>query len=170
MFELLQAYETAVHEDNIFLRFIYKKYVRHKLKSVFFYPFKERMHYIEFNKDLIEEFTQFFNCTHKDVFTGTNKENPYMFYISSLNTMSIYYDMYLIRFKFMENNCDIEVERPNGKTVSIHPENEKFYSSFFSEIILMAIYNYCVSYIYGKNSKLYIKHNYYIEQIRSMYY
>lgn len=170
MFELLQAYETAKHEKNTALRFIYKNYVRHKLKSVFFEPFKDRIHCMEFNKDLIEEFTQFYNCTNSNVITGCNKENPYVFCISRLNTMSIFYDVYVIRFKFMDTVCNIEVERPNGKTVSIHPENEKFYTSFFAEIIFMAIYNYCVTYIYGKNSRLYINNDLYIEKIKSMYY
>ena len=171
MFELLQAYETAKHEKNIVLKFIYKNYVRYRLKSAFFRPFRERIHSMEFNNDLLEEFNQFYNCTSKLVYTGVNNEEPYIFYISSdSNVYIITYNNYQFRFKFLENNCDIEVERDDGKILSIHPENKKFYSSFFSKIILMAIYNYCVSYIYGKNSKFYINNNYYVEHIKSMYY
>ena len=170
MFELLQAYETAKNERNHIFRLFYTSYVKHKLKKSFFKPFKNSINGMILNESLIEEFYQFFDCTSKNVYTGTNDENPYTFYASSTSGIYIYYDEYFLKFKFMENNCDINIEKSTGQSVFIHPENEKFYSGFFAEIIIMAIYNYCVSYIYGKYSKLYINHNSYLDKINSMYF
>ena len=177
MFELLQAYETARHEKNTLFRFIYTRYVRHRLRSSFFIPFKNNINGVILNRELIDEFNQFYDCTHFNnfnnidtVITGVNKENPYMNYITESRCMIIYYDMYRIVFRFAENVCDIDVERPNGKTVSVHPENKRFYTGFFAEIIIMAIYNYCVTYIYGKHSDLYINDDRYIEVLKSMFY
>ena len=137
MFELLQAYETATNEKNKFLRKVYTKYVQHKLKKSFFEKFD--IDNIELTDSLIEEFKQFFCCTPSTVKTG----NPKVFYISSYGSFYIDYDIYHIRFSFLEDHCDIEIDINTDKikTIVIHPENELFYSSFWVIIILMAIYN-----------------------------
>ena len=50
MFELMKAYETANHEKNKFLRFIYKKYIKYNLKSNFFKRFDIR--FIDISNEL----------------------------------------------------------------------------------------------------------------------
>lgn len=168
MFELLQAYETANNEKNKVLRFFYLKHVRKTLKKTFFKPFKDSICNMTLDKALLDEFSQFYQCTNHDVYTGLNKEEPNLHYLLE-NIFYIFYNEAYIRYKFMENNCDIDIEFATGYTVSTHPENEVFYTSILATIILMAIYNYCVSYIYGKNNELYISDNSYIETIKSMY-
>ena len=176
MFELLQAYETATHEKNKVFRFVYTKYVRHKLKTVFFKKFKNSIYSIELDKNLIEEFKQFYSCTYDVAHyliprADAPSIRPYVDYITGKGTIYVHYDKYRIKYAFLDDSCDIEIDTKYGKesALLVHPENDIFYESFYSEILIIAIYNYCVSYIYGSKSKLFIEDDTYMKNLRVVY-
>lgn len=175
MFELLQAYETATHEKNKVFRFVYTKYVRHKLKTAFFKKFRNSIYSIKLDKNLIEEFRQFYNCAYSDVESlGANfswTTTPYIDFITQIGTVHVYYEKYRIKYKFLDDSCDIEIEEKHGleDSLLVHPENDIFYESFYAEILIIAIYNYCVSYIYGSKSKLFIEDDTYMKNLRVVY-
>lgn len=174
MFELLQAYETAKNEKNKFLRFFYVNHVKHKLKKDFFEKFAYNINNFGTDKELIEEFYNFFDCTYDGIHTRMNtSKSPYITYASGIfSKIHIRYgNQYEIKFKIFEDSIDIElIDIQKSIIVSIHPDNKVFYDSLFSRIIIMAIYNYCVAYIYGKYSKLFINDDRYINQILNMYF
>ena len=174
MFELLQAYETATHEKNKVFRFVYTKYVRHKLKTAFFKKFRNSIYNIKLDKNLIEEFRQFYMCTHHNIRTPKVvyvNSIPFVDMFSVFSTIHIKYDIYHMKYKFLDDSCDIKIENRYAVDVelSVHPENEIFYEGFYAEILIIAIYNYCVAYIYGTKSKLYISDSTYINKIRAIY-
>lgn len=171
MFELLQTYETANHEKNDILRFIYIKYIRHKLKSSFFGPFKKSIKSMRLNKELLDEFFQFYQCTQiNTVFRYDNTElRPTINFVSEYGSINIFYYDYRIKFNIFNDHCNITVEPYFDMPITIHPEISSFYSGFFAEIIIMAIYNYCVRYIYGNKSKLYVNDMSYIYMINNFY-
>jgi hypothetical protein len=168
MFEILRAYETAKNEKNKFLRKVLLYYTRRNLKKSFFQKFKDNIKTMELNKNLIVEFRQFYNCTDLTPYKGI----PHIFYISSYGSIYIEYGEYTIRFSFLENNCDIEIDvnTVSDKTVVIHPEYNVFYESFWKEIILIGIYNYSVQYIYGEKTDLFIYDKSYLDIIKRTYF
>lgn len=173
MFEILQAYETANNENNKLLRFFYLRHVRRKLKSSFFEKFNDNISYkyITLNKELLTEFNQFFNCTNTQVFYDKNQPEPFVMGVVDGN-MFIYYHHYRIKYTFLENTCDIEIyNSDSGKVVLIHPDIDREFDHYFGEIILIAIYNYCVTYIYGnRNRDLYMYDYKWLEIIHTMYF
>ena len=167
MFELLNAYETARNEKNEFFRFFYIRYVRHKLKKSFFKPFKEIINSMALDKKLLVEFRQLFNCV--GVQDPNNLNYTHInFVLDNGDIMVSYYD-YTILYMDKENHYDIQIENMN-RNIIIHPENAVFEHSLFSIILIMAIYNYCVTYIYGKYSSLHIDNYKYVETIKSTYF
>ena len=98
MYEILQAFEMTKSEKNPVLRTIYMIYVRHKLKTSFFQDYKARIHCMPFDKNMIEEFNQFFNCTKKEVYPGIGNENPFIHYASSEYGLAIKYGKYFLKF------------------------------------------------------------------------
>lgn len=171
MFEILQVFETAKHEKNKYLRKLYTKYTQYKLKKVFFKKMKYNIKYMELDNNLLREFKQFYLCTRGNV--GQYKGNSRIFLVSDdpYNLFMIDYYDYTIHFLFLEEGCDIEINKMiSHKSVLIHPEYDEVYSSFWKEIILSAIYNYCVWYIYGKESNLYINTKSYIDILKSKYF
>lgn len=158
MFELMRAYETARNEKNKFLRFIYTKYTKYKLKKVFFNKFN--ILNMEINKELVFEFFQFFRCTYEEVMDNMNEKYPYFCTVDiGRHIMYIQYYDYFINIKVRNDRYDIEILNDySDRGVTIHPNNEYINLSPIREIILISIYNYCVSYIYGLNSDLYMHH------------
>lgn len=170
MFELLQLYETAKHEKNKVLRFFYLNHVRRSLKNKYFNKFKFNIlsNMISLDENLLAEFAQFYGCMNYIKRGG----DPYMISISeSADLIYVRYQQYLLKYKLLENTCDIDIGNSDlNKSILIHPaDKETFYSGLFAVIILMAIYNYCVAYIYGENSKLYINHKSWAGKIESMF-
>ena len=166
MFEVLQAYETAIHEKNILLRFIYTNRVKRSLKKTFFKKFKASIRNMKLEKSFIEEFNQFHECTKI-----INNKDFCVYQLSYNKNLYINYYRYELKFKFLERNCDVEIrDKRSNRAVVLHPEDATFYSSLFSKIILSAVYNYCVLYVYGEQSDLFIDDDKYVESIKSMYF
>lgn len=169
MFELVRAFETAKSEKNKFLRFICVNYTKHKLKSVFFKKFD--INSIEITKEFLEEFFQIYNCISSEMFGYTNTKYPIV-----IGTTAEYKYIYIsyydfnIDIKVLNNEFNVEIIDPetNGVT-TIHPEMRYLNLSPLRPIILIAIYNYCVAYIYGKNSKLYKKNMDYLNYLYDLH-
>ena len=172
MFELLQAYETAKHEKNKVLRFFYTKYVRHKLKTSFFDKLRYNIYHMNLKLDraLIDEFIQFYRCVFDIVKIGEPEYRPYLIEFSQLWNINIAcQDNNHIRYRFLDDSCDIEVIDYKQGSVIRHLEYDAFYISIYAEILIIAIYNYCVSYIYGSKSKLFIEDDTYMKNLRVVY-
>lgn len=175
MFEILQAFETARHEKNKLLRFFLMRHVRRKLKTSFFEKFNKSIKYRELkpSKELLEEFNQFFNCT--DWFGRVSmryaiEPQPFMMDVKN-NNIYISYHHYRIKYSFLEDTCNIDIHNyDTGKSVLIHPDIDDVFYGYFGVIILIAIYNYCVTYIYGGDSKLYIYDHHYLGLIHVQYF
>lgn len=162
MFELVRAYETARNEKNKFLRFIYTKYTKYKLKKVFFDKFFNVYGIVnaDISKELLFEFFQFFQCTYDEVIDNMNEKYPYISTIDiGRHILYIQYYDYFISVKVRNERYDIEiVSDHNHNGITIHPDNKYINLSPIREIILISIYNYCVAYIYGLDSDLCMHH------------
>jgi len=170
MFELLNAYETAKHEKNEFFRFFYVRYVRHKLKNSFFKPFKEVLGNMTLDKKLLEEFRQIFNCVGIPGTENCDTLKIKIRFVGSSGAIYLSYYDYDISYRDKGDHYDIFIENEQYRQISIHPEVDNFENSIYAAILLMAIYNYCVTYIYGKHSKLYINDDIYVEKLKYMYF
>ena len=151
MFEILRAFETAKNEKNKFLRSFLIRYTRHKLKSSFFERFN--VEDIPLTRELLSEFVQFCECT--GIASSDSEPFPYYTDIEKV-TIHLSYNIYLLSIKVKSNEYEIEVTATlKNASVTMSMDEEKLNLNFLKEIFLMAIYNYCVAYIYGKKSSLY---------------
>lgn len=175
MFELFRVYETATNEKNKLLRTMYTKYAKAKLKSIFFKKFNIHNESLEVNRDLLLEFFQLYQCICDKVVI--NDEYPHVYKIDSKKEiLCIRYYNFEITIKMIndEYNINIDCKRDYSSetifSLSFHPDTKYLNMTFLREIILMTIYNYCVSYIYGKNSELYIDDRKYITNLFNMHF
>lgn len=170
MFELFKAYETAKSEKNKFLRKVYIKYTRYRLKRSFFDKFD--LSNIEFNKNLLQEFFQLYNCTKDFVNENINVNYPFISVTNIDNgKFSVNYFSYniFITLAYDEYNTDIIGNDYGGRMITHLVFNDKSTNyAYVKKIILMAIYNYCVSYIYGYKSNLYKDDESYVNKIKDL--
>ena len=175
MFELAKAYEIARTEKNKFLRFFYLIYTKRKLKSSFFDKFDiEKM---VINKDFLMEFLYIYKSigfTDQDkIYLKINKKYPHVILVDpQLQWIELEYYGFGIDIKIVsDDNFNISILRTPKTTDSIthHIDTAVLNMSMFKPIILMTIYNYCVSYIYGYNSSLYIDDKQYIDRLYDLY-
>jgi hypothetical protein len=174
MFELLNAYEPAKNEKNKVLRYFYLKYVRYKLKKSFFIPFRAMIKNSTSDDKLLDnnlllEFAHFFNCVEQYVSIEDLKSSHINIYFATWSHFRVNYYGYNIEYTDRYPTYNIDVVNIHGKHITLHPEHKIFESSIWASIIIMAIYNYCVTYVYGKDSDLFINNDYYSEVINSMY-
>lgn len=157
MFELMRVHEAAKNEKNKFLRYFLLKYSNYRLKKSFFNKFDIKSPDFEINKDFFTEFFQFYNCTSNDVMCKT-------LYPRILN-IDVHRNLIVVNYKYFriyatikDDECIIGISKymidVAKTTISI--DYKIFKHNILGTIILMAIYNYCVSYIYGLNSDLYM--------------
>lgn len=160
MFEILRAYELAKNEKNKLFRFFYTKYTKYKFKRIFdkMSDIISTESNIELfvNEELINEFIQFVNCTFDDI--DLNKSYPYLRYISKYNVILCQYGNIHIGLKIINHELYYTIQMLN-----VPEDDKRVYESsngFSNKLLLRStftiMYNYCVSYVYGKNSKLYI--------------
>ena len=171
MFELVRAYEVAKNEENKLLRYFYLRYTKRKLKRIFFDKFN--IETITLNRDLIREFLQVYSSIEQDrvtrIHSRVNNTYPHIF-SANIQTESIemrYYG-FGIRIQIIginDFNVSILFTPTNLSDFTIYPDTRYLNISVFKPIILMAIYNYCVSYIYGYESDLYIDNHQYIDTL-----
>lgn len=167
MFEILKIFETIKNIDNPIVRMIYMKYTKYRLKKIFFNKFIET---IDLSNELLYEFFQFFKCTFENM--DINNKYPFVCNVDIDHCILYieYYD-YNIQIKIHDNSCDIEVKYRYKRytTVSLQTDIRHLNLTPFREIILMTIYNYCVSYIYGLESNLYCKNDVYIDYLEDLF-
>lgn len=169
MFELFRVYELAKNETNKLFRFFCIKYVKHELKHKFFDRYKKSIEEerIKLNPDLLNEFIQFYNCLDKQYYVKRNREVTYVTGVIRNNKgLEVNNKEYSIRVMITSDN-DIEVVLSADKYLSgditfildglSDDRYESVYSKITNEVVLRAMYNYCVSYVYGKDSKLYME-------------
>ena len=158
MFELMRARESAKNERNKFLRYFLMKYTEIRLRSIFFNRFDIKSPDLVINKEFFDEFFQFYNCT-KD---GTASNFNY----AQIIDINIERQMMIVRYKnhrfyitMNSDECTIVIKQYHFEedtlSTTIIVDYNIFKSNIPGTIILMAIYNYCVSYIYGVKSNLY---------------
>ena len=168
MFELMKVFEIASNEENKYLRFIYQKYARYKLRHSFFKKFSIKN--IHFNDLFLKEFCQFYNCIDSSIVF--NEKYPYIGHINiDIELLYIYYYDYRIKFTHTgrgEYNIEI-IDANKMNTIRLFKSETSLNNFFIKEIILMGIYNICVSYIYGKESDLYIDDKRYIKMLKEYF-
>lgn len=166
MFEILKIFETIKNIDNAIVKMIYMKYTKYRLKKIFFNKFIE----MNISNELLYEFFQFFKCTFENI--DINDKCPFVRNVD-IDRCILYIEYYdfNIQFKILDNSYDIEVKYKYKRhdTVSLHTEIRYLNLTPFREIILMTIYNYCVSYIYGFESNLYCKNDVYIDYLEDLF-
>lgn len=176
MFELVKSYEIAKSENNTILRFVFVNYTKWRLKHIFFKKFN--IYDIKFDKNIMYDFFQLYNFideNDKD-FLKQNFKVPYI--ISATSEIGMF------DIKYYEFEIKIRIDSFNLFHIVIANKYENnsildFYADDYvlnngtknkiKEIIFMAIYNYCVSYIYGEKSKLYIDDASYITYLKNLY-
>lgn len=167
MFEILKIFETIKNIDNRIVRMIYMKYTKYRLKKIFFNKFIETM---DISNELLYEFFQFFKCTFESM--DINDKYPFVCNID-IDRCILYIEYYdfNIQIKILSNSYDIEIKsrQKEYKATTIHTEIRYLNLTPFREIILMTIYNYCVSYIYGLESNLYCKNDVYIDYLEDLF-
>lgn len=181
MFEILKAVETAKSEKNKLLRFFYLNYVKFKLKNTFFKRFDVYMLFndIRNTRQLLGEIWQMTTCQGKcRVGLGLNSKtyHPYINYINNYTLafdhificvnyygfeigLSINHDEFIVKVNWLHDDSSIESWTYTGPNLPY----------YIKEIIFMAIYNYCVGYIYGKESKLFKDDESYIENLKELF-
>lgn len=164
MFELVTAYEIAKSEENPILRKLCIMYTKNKLKNVFFKKFD--IHHISITDGFLNELYQLYDCIG---YRFINEEYPYIKRISENRSIFIKYYEYDILITVLRNQYNIDISKDNTHTITIHPDKKYFDVFFIKEILLMVIYNYCVSYIYGENSDLYIDDDSYRNSLRDLF-
>lgn len=147
MFELMKAYEIANSEENKLLRSIYLAYTRIVLKRSFFNKFG--LDLMDIDKDLLNEFIQLYNCVNESV--TVDRAFPYIEKIINNNQIFIkyYYFKICISYVILDYQIIIIDEMNDNAYISLQLTEDQLNSYPYKEIIFMAIYNYCVSYIYG---------------------
>lgn len=152
MFEVLTAYEVANNEKNRFLRSIYLKYTRLKLKKIFFKNFNFDM---ELNQEFFDEIIQFFNSTETVEYSRHTPNFPTILNAFYFGILKIKFYDYEIKIT-VNDNSDVVIDVLNTKTKEEigYKRDMKFLNmSIFREIILLAIYNYSVAYILEEKDK-----------------
>lgn len=158
MFELMKAIETAKNEPNRFLRFIYLKYVRYTLKHTFFKKFD--VNTIKIDKNFLSMFKQFRDChISRDEVYGTSHD-PFVNEMHNVNSNTfivVYHMGYLIVLYPAMDEYEIQIVYYNdtSKCNDICRFSTPNPPLFLKEIIITAIYNYCVEYVYGSKSDLF---------------
>ena len=174
MFELVKACELAKGEKHIFLRFIYTHYTKWALKHAFFEKFD--IYTMRVDRKLINEFFQLYDCVNSYAMLDQRQNTLYP-YISTVFTdkkvINIQYYNFKIKIsmstlidEFTVAVTDLGYQNSN---LSFHVNEELINKSCMREIILMTIYNYCVAYIYGNKSSLYIDDRSFIKTIKDFY-
>lgn len=167
MFELVKAYELAKNEEDKYLRFIYIKYTKWKLKHCFFKKFD--IYNTRLDYSLFLEAIQIYNCISDEcdidefIYPIINRAKD--------NKILIIFHQYVIKIILLNKTYfQIDIENTDNDTMYSSTINEDGINNhFFKQIFFMAIYNYCVLYVYGKNSKLYLDNKSYIKNIYDLY-
>lgn len=170
MFELMNALETARNINNGFLRWCVEKYTKFRLKKVFFEKFD--INNIDLNIRFIHEFYRFYDCICNDIWV--NDKFPY---ICNINTdreiIRIKYYNFTIRIKFHFDHQDYSmniIDSDNDyKVISTHSGIGTNEWSNIKEIFLISIYNFCVAYVYGPQSDLYMDNKSYVEYLKDLF-
>ena len=167
MFEILKIFETIKNIDNPIVRLLYMIYTKYRLKKIFFKKFITNTN---ISNELLYEFFQFFKCTFENI--DLNDKYPLVCNVD-IDRCILYIEYYnfIIHIKIIDKSYDIIVKsRTKGyDTTTIHTEIKYLNLTPFREIILMTIYNYCVSYIYGFESNLYCKNDVYIDYLEDLF-
>ena len=176
MFELVRAYEIARSEKNKFLRYFYLKYTKKKLKTYFFNKFD--IENMTLNKDLLDEFFHVYQLIDlreqgEIDLLQVNREYPHIDLVdpNSQYMNLMYYGFDIVIKKIDDDDFIVSILRTpkDANTITLHPNTEVLNLMIFRPIILMTIYNYCVAYIYGSNSNLYIDDKRYIQRLYDFY-
>lgn len=166
MLELVKAYEIAKGEQNKFLRYVYIKYTKYKLKKSFFNKFDFKL---TANEDLLNEFIGMYKCINDHV--NINKSYPYVEDINFSNEIHISYCYFSIYLSYIHSNFKINIvdHGNNNSNLTIQLDENEFNKSSYKAILIIAIYNYCVSYIYGYKSKLYVHDKSHMYDLKNLY-
>lgn len=174
MFELVQAYELAKNEKSKILKPFVVSYTRYKLRKVFFEKFDYQK--IFMTKELLKEFFMIYKAINKDDKVYLSNESvmsryPHIIYANDTsNTIRFEYHRYVISIVINENGYNIYVSDKNDKEISYHNlDEDTFKLTTFNQLLAMVVYNYCVLYVYGFVSDLYIDNPNYIKVIEAMY-
>lgn len=163
MFELFTAYEMAKNEKNSISKFIYIKMLKFSLKKNFFRKYRALvLQHIPVDLNSIDEFIQFHACTSNEIDINTTytyinnvKDNgTFIVNVPGDNTYTIQiicYEDKSIKIDLTYKGKDI-----NDSYSACYDINSDYAIKVVSDILLPAMYNYCVSYIYGSKSDLYI--------------
>lgn len=157
MFELLRTCELAKSEKNRFVRFLCIKYVKRELKYKFFDRYKGLIlnKRISLNVDLFTEFKQFYECTSSE--TKVRTTFPYICEVDSGLLKAQCYDKFIMMRANTNHSIIGDIITPEcSESFSIHDDYVNHYKFNVSFMVLRAMYNYCVSYVYGEDSNLYI--------------
>ena len=171
MFELFRVYETAKSEENKLLRKLVIRYTKKELRKSFFNKFY--IDKIEIDKNLLVEFMQLYKSIGFTEHIDQNCKYPHIFLVDPLREcIEIRYYGFAINIQIVnddEYKVDILFTPKNTNSLTTYLRLNVLNLTVFRPIILMAIYNYCVSYIYGFKSDLYIDDAQYIQRLYDLY-
>lgn len=169
MFEVFKVYELAKNEKNKLFRFFCIRYVKRELKHKFFDRYRQ---YVVEGKmwlrpESLNEFIQFYECTNDTI---VNNEFVPQITVSD-DILDIKDEGYHVTAKCHWSDTNIRCTLRydvDHVDLAFYMHDDDFsrtsameyythYKLIANDIIFKAMYNYCVSYVYGENSDLYIK-------------
>lgn len=159
MFELFRAYELAKNEKNKYIRFFCINYTKYKLKRVFFSKYKKLIinGHMRLSVDLLNEFNQFYECTYNH--TAIRLCHPHIYKLTNNNVLQVFFYNKLIGVRVNTDHSivgTISSKDDVHEVFDLEDNSVNHYTYLVSDMVTRAMYNYCVSYIYGSRSSLYL--------------